>query len=248
MIKPAVVSPGEEVDIAGHIFDAPLVTKGITWLPLTQLATWLIMVREAGRLHPERTRLQRMGVAALTMPVILGSEWCHNLAHAAAARLVGHPADAIRVAWGMPLLVYFDEEVPEVTPRQHIIRALGGPTINTLFLGIAAVLRGCTRPNSTGRDVADAAVGMNAFLVLGGMAPIPYIDGGAVLKWALVAKGYTPAGADETLKRVNVATAAVLGAGAAAAFKARKRFLGGIFATLAGTALMIGTGLFREKA
>jgi Zn-dependent protease len=247
MIKPAVVSPGEEVDVVGYIFDAPLVTKGVTWLPLTQLATWLIMVREAGRLHPERTWLQRMGVAALTMPVILGSEWCHNLAHAAAARLVGHPADAIRVTWGMPLLVYFDEKESEVTPRQHIIRALGGPAINIVFLGVAAILRRYTRPKSTARDVADAALGMNAFLILGGMLPIPYIDGGATLKWALVGNGQTPVEADETLKKVNAVTAAGLGAGAAVAFKVRKRFLGGIFAMFAATALMIATGLFREK-
>jgi Zn-dependent protease len=248
MIKPAVVSPGEEVDVAGYIFDAPLVTKGLTWLPVTQLFTWLIMIREAGRLHPERSWLQRMGIAALTMPVILGSEWCHNLAHALAAKLIGHPADAIRITWGMPLLVYFDEEVLEVTPRQHIIRGLGGPAINALFWGIAAFWRRFTRPNSAARDVADAALGMNSFLVLGGMLPIPYIDGGAVLKWTLIGKGNTPTEADDTLKMVNLATAAVLGAGAGGAFKKRKRFLGGILAMFAGTCLMIGTGLFREKA
>jgi len=247
VIKPAVVSPGEEVDVRGHIFKAPLVTKGLTWLPLAQLVTWLIMIREAGRLHPERTWFQRMGVAALTMPVILGSEWCHNLAHAAVARFVGHPANAIRINWGMPLLVYFDEEDPAITPRLHITRALGGPAINAIFLVVASILRWCTRPRSTARDVTDAAIGMNAFLVTGGMLPIPYIDGGAVLKWALVANGRTPAQADEALKQVNAITAAGLGAGAAVAYRRRKRFLSGILAMFAGTALMIATGLLREK-
>ena len=42
------------------------------------------------------------------MPIVLGSEWCHNLAHAAAARAIGKPVDAIRITWGMPLLVYYD--------------------------------------------------------------------------------------------------------------------------------------------
>jgi hypothetical protein len=79
------------------------------------------------------------------------------------------------------------------------------------------------------------------------MLPIPYIDGGAVLKWTLVARGRTPEQADEALKQVNAVTAVGLGAGAVVACRKRKRFLGGILAMLAGTALMIATGLLREK-
>ena len=133
MIKPEVVSPGENVNQVGTVFDTPLVTKGWTWLPLTEVIVLGIMTREAGRLHPERSWLTRFGVASLTMSVILGSEWCHNLAHAAAAKWIGHPADAIRITWGMPLLVYHDIEDPDITARTHIIRALGGPVINTIF-------------------------------------------------------------------------------------------------------------------
>jgi Zn-dependent protease len=247
MIKPAVVSPGEAVTTVGRVFDAPLVTKGYTWLPLAELVTWLIMVREAGRLHPERNWWQRMGVAAMTMPAILGSEWCHNLAHAAAAKYVGHPVDVIRISWGMPLLVYFDEEDPRVTPQQHIIRALGGPVLNLIFLSAAAVLRPFTRSTSTARDLVDAAFWMNTFLVLGGMLPIPYVDGGAVIRWALRSKGFTPNETDTALKKINAITAAGLAAGAAAAFKKHKPFLGGIFALFAGTTLLIASGLLREK-
>ena len=136
MIKPEIVSPGESVNQVGEIFEAPLVTKGWTWFPLTEIVVFGIMAREAGRLHPERSWLTRFGVAALTMPVILGSEWCHNLAHAAAAKIVRHPVDAIRVVWGMPLLVYHDIEDASVTPREHIVRAIGGPVINTIFFGL----------------------------------------------------------------------------------------------------------------
>jgi Zn-dependent protease len=224
-----------------------MVTKGWTWFPLTEIIVWGIMTREAGRLHPERSWLTRLGVATLTMPVILGSEWCHNLAHVAAAKLAGHPADAIRITWGMPLLVYHDIEDPNVTPRKHIVRALGGPVINTVFLGIAALLRPLTKFDSPARDIADAAIGMNAFLILGGLLPIPGIDGGAALKWALVDQGQTPTQADETIRRVDAVTAAGLGVGAAVAFKKRKRLLGGIFAMFAGFALVMATGLVREK-
>ncbi len=247
MIKPEVISPGESVNRITEIFEAPLVTKGWTWLPLTEIAVYGIMIHEAGRLHPERDWLTRLGVAALTMPVILGSEWCHNLAHAAAAKWIGHPVDAIRITWGMPLLAYYDIEDAMVKPREHIIRALGGPLINTIFFGIAAMLRLLTKPRSIGREVLNAALGMNAFLVLGGLLPIPAMDGGAILKWALVEKEQTPTQADETIRKVDAFTAAGLGAGSAVAFKKRKHLLGGIFAMFAGIALAVGTGLLREK-
>ena len=247
MIKPEVVSPDEIVNQVGTVFDAALVTKGWTWLPLTEAIVLGIMTREAGRLHPERNWLARLGVAALTMPVILGSEWCHNLAHAAAAKMVGYPADAIRITWGMPLLVYHDIEDSEITPRTHIIRALGGPVINTIFFGTALIFSHLIKKESAAQDVVNAALGMNAFLVLAGMLPIPGIDGGVVLKWALVEKGQTPKHADEIIRKVDIATAAALGTGAVLAFKRRKRFLGGIFAMFAGIALATGIGLLREK-
>ena len=104
-----------------------------------------------------------------------------------------------------------------------------------------------TKPKTIAREVINVALGMNAFLVLGGMLPIPGIDGGAVLKWMLVEKGQTPSQADETIQKVDLVSAMGLGAGAAVAFKKRKRLLGGIFAMFAGIALAVGTGLLREK-
>jgi Zn-dependent protease len=249
MIKPQFLTPDNtDHTIVGKIFDTPLVVKGWTGLPLTQLLVWAIMAREAGRLHPERSWRTRFGVAALTMPVILGSEWCHNLAHAAAAKFTGHPVDAIRINFGMPLLIYYDIEDASVTPRQHIIRALGGPIFNTAVWTMAALARFFTPRKSAAREVVNAALYMNAFLVIIGMLPIPGIDGGAVLKWSLVERGQTLTEADESVKKVNAVTGVVLNTAAAAAFKKRKRFLGGIFAMLGISALLVGLGVFKEKA
>lgn len=248
MIKPQVLSPEDDVNVVATLFDAPLVTKGFSWLPLTQAVTWWIMTREAGRQHPQWSWLQRLGVGGMTMAVILGSEWCHNLAHAAAAQSVGHPTDAIRVNLGMPLLVYYDVEDPNVAPRHHLVRALGGPLVNALIWGSAFLLRRFTRDGSVARDVADAAVHMNAFLCLVGMLPIPYLDGGAVLKWTLVENGQSPAAADETVKKASTLTAPGLAGASVLAFKRRKRFLGGVLALLGATALLVGTGMLREEA
>jgi Zn-dependent protease len=247
MVKPVVVKPADDVTSVGSVLGTPVVVKGITWLPLTQFAVWLIMAWLAGRGRPDRSWWKRSGIGALTMSTILGSEWCHNLAHAAAARYVGKPMDALRIAWGMPLVVYHDVSDETVTPRQHIARALGGPVFNALILPFALLLRRFSRPGSVLRDVSDAAVGMNTFLCTASLLPIPGIDGGPILKWALVECGSTPEHADDLVMGVDRAVAGGLGVAAGVALKKRRRFLGAILGMFAGLALVVGFGLVREQ-
>ena len=247
MQKPAVVRPTDEVTTVGRVLGTPVVVKSLTWLPLTQFAVWLVMAWHAGRGHPDRSWGKRLGTGALTMAAILGSEWCHNLAHAAAARLVGKPTDALRISWGMPLVVYYDVNDESVTPRQHIARALGGPVFNALLLPFALLLRKLTRPGSVPRDVADAAAGMNLFLSTASLLPIPGIDGGPILKWALVARGSTPAEADETVKVADRVMGGGLAVAAGVAFKRRRRFLSAILAVFSLLALAVGSGLVKEQ-
>jgi hypothetical protein len=188
-----------------------------------------------------------LGIGTLTTTVILTSEWCHNLAHAAAAKLVGRPVDSIRITWGMPLLVYFDINDPTVTPRQHITRSLGGPLFNLAVLPFALLAKSLTRPNSPARDVAQAAVNMNTFLATVSFLPIPGIDGGPILKWSLVERGHTQEEADEVVKKVNLATGVGLGAVSAVAIKKKNYFIGVVSGLLSVTAFLVGTGVFKEQ-
>ena len=247
MIKPPFVRPEDDVKEVGRIFGVPLVVKGRTWLPFVQLIAWLFMARVAGERKPGRTLGQRLGVGALTMPVVLGSEWCHNLAHAAAARWVGKPMDAIRIVWGMPLLIYYDINDQQVSPRQHIVRALGGPLFNTLAWLAARLLRRQARRCSVLSEVAEAAVTMNAFIAGVGLLPIPGIDGGPILKWSLVQMGRTPAEADLAVRKVNGVLGAGLAGAGAAALKRKRWLLGGVMLLLAGAALSIAAGLLKEQ-
>jgi Zn-dependent protease len=181
------------------------------------------------------------------MPIVLGSEWCHNLAHAAAARMVGKPMDAIRITWGMPLIVYYDINDEEVTPRQHITRALGGPVFNILVLPLALYFKSHTNPRSLIRDMANVAVGTNAFLPSVGLLPIPGIDGGPILKWSLVEKGQTLKEADNTVRKVDGVLGLLLTIAGALSFKKRRWLLGGLLIQLAGIALSVALGLFKEQ-
>lgn len=245
-VKPEVVSPGEEVIEVGQVFDAPLVVKERTWLPLTQILIWGLMAYIAGQRRPERNWAQRLAVGVLTMPVVLGSEWLHNLAHAAAAKLVGHPVDAIRISWGMPLLVYFEINDTELTPGQHIARAVGGPVFNLLTLPIWWLVRWLSPPDSVGRDVGEAGTWMNTFLSFGGLLPIPGLDGGAILKWALVSRGSNLSQADEVVRKVNGLTAVGLGAMSITALRKKKHLLGLLTAMLAVTSALVFTGKLKE--
>jgi Zn-dependent protease len=246
MKKPAALRPADEVTTIGRVFGTPLVVKGNTWLPITELAIWPVMAWLAGRGRSDRAWSQRLGIGAVTTAVILGSEWCHNIAHAAAALLVGKPMDALRIVWGMPLVVYYSIDDEKVTPREHILRAMGGPICNALLLPFALMFRRFTRKNSALRDVADAAVGMNTFLSTVSLLPIPGIDGGPILKWSLVERGYTPEAADETVRGVNRVMSGGLGLAAGTAILRKRWFLGSILALLAALALAVGFELVEE--
>ena len=182
----------------------------------------------------------------LNMAVMLGSEWGHNLGHAAVARWMGKPMDALRVTWGMPLVIYFQPEEPSITPHQHILRSLGGPLLIWQYypwLYWQNTSPGLIRWR---RDAADFAVVMNAFLSTASLLPIPGIDGGPVLKWSLVSLGKTPQQASQVVKKVNVYTTAGLGVVSAVSLKKKNWVLGAILAMLGAIALSIGLGWLKE--
>ena len=240
------ITTNREKTIA-RIFGTPLIIKGLTWLPVAQLVAWLGMSLLAGKRRPERTWAKNLGVGALTMPVVLGSEWCHNLAHAAAAQAVQKPMDELRIIGGMPRVVYYNIEDPSVTPRQHILRALGGPIFNALLLGLSWLLRTKTAPESLAREAADVSVGTNLFLSSVSFLPIPIIDGGPILKWSLVSRGLSPASADSQLRKVNGAMGCGFIIATVAAFRKRHWLLGSLLAQFAVLAFAFAFGWLHES-
>ncbi|MBT3391461.1 MAG: hypothetical protein HN413_13760 [Chloroflexi bacterium] len=247
MIKPAPLHPQTASKTIGKIFNTPVVVVGKTWLPITQFIIWGFLTWQSSRKHPQRPMREHLLIGAGSMTVILGSEWGHNLAHAAAARLVEKPMDALRITLGMPLCVYHEIDDLDVAPREHIIRALGGPVFNGLLLGLMRLLRPLTSQNSIAREIADAGVGMNLFLSTVSLVPIPGIDGGPILKWGLVAAGRTPIEADAAVMQVNKIAGLGLGVAAGAAFKKKRRFVGALLAMFSALSFAIGFGWLKEQ-
>lgn len=235
------------VKTIARAFGVPITVEKFYWLPVIQLIVGWLLTRWAGR-RPGRTTGQKLAVGALSTAALLGSEWAHNLAHAAAAQSVGKPMDELRVIAGMPRVIYRNTADPTVTPRQHIARALGGPRFNLSFLLFWLLLRAFTRPGTAARDIADVGAATNAFI--GGVAfwPHPMIDGGPILKWSLVEAGKTPAEADRVVQKTNLGLGAGLAVAAGAAALNRRPWLAALLGLFSLSSLAAGLGRVREDS
>lgn len=214
-------------------------------MPTIPLAFWSLMTAWAGRRRSERPMGQRLAVGALTSAVVLGSEWGHNLAHAASARRAAAPMDALYVMGAMPR-VHYTVNDDRVSPRQHVGRAAGGPLFNGLLLLLSLLLRRRTPPDSLARETLNAAVAGNAFIVMAGLMPLPGLDGGPILKWSLVARGLTPADADRAVSDVDLALGAALTT-AGIVVLPQRRWPGLGLVGLGLTCLAIALGFLKEE-
>jgi len=236
-----------QVRVIGKLGRTPILVRGLTWLPLTQLATFLLMVWYRHRHSPERPPGARIASAALTTTAILGSEWAHNLAHLVAAQRLRKPMDELQIILGMPRCIYYDLEDKAVTPRQHILRAVAGPLFNASLLPLLSTMRRASSPGSVAHELWDAALGMNLFLATVSLLPIPGIDGGPILKWTLVEYGRNVQQADQIVRRLNGPLAVLLGFGGLLAYLRKKSLIAGLLGLLSGTALGVFLGWIQES-
>jgi Zn-dependent protease len=247
MIKPAFLIAEDQRTVVGQLFGTPVVVRAWTGLPMLELVAWMILSWVAGKKLPDLPWYKRLYAGAITTIVLLGSEWCHNLAHAAAASRIGKPVDAIRIFFGTPLLIYYDINDQQVTPVQHITRALGGPFFNAVMIPFAWLASHYSHDGTLTRYVANFALGTNCFISMVSLLPIPGIDGGPILKWSLVEAGRSAVEADEVVKRVNLVMGSGLSVAAGAAIKKRRKWIAFACATFAVTSLAIGLGLLKEQ-
>ena len=225
----------------------PVTKRGFSWVPLTQMLTWIFFTNSASKRKPESSIFHWLSEGFLKMAVMLGSEWCHNLAHLVASNLIEKPMDQLRIQFGMPRCVYYEINDLEVTPRQHLVRSLGGPLINLVILPITGLFKLVSKPGSIARETANTAYQTNLFLSLVSWLPIPGIDGGPILKWSLVDRGHTIDEADEVVKKANGPLAILLGLFSSRAF-AKKNILAGALSGMLGlVSLSIFTGWLKEE-
>jgi hypothetical protein len=199
------------------VWGTPIKVKPI--LAANLLGLWGLLSWLAGRGRPERPWPLRLVVGALATLALLVADVGHAMAHIVSAHFAGAPMDEILLSEGMPRTIYYDNNV---SPQAHRTRALGGPIYSAVGLALSFLLRLLAPRDSLLRELAGWSCLGHAFILSAALAPLPFVDGGAILKWTLVERGRTPEEAGETVKQASLAVGATaLSAGAALATKRR---------------------------
>jgi len=173
------------------------------------VALWGVLSWWAGRRQPERPWLLRLGIGLLETLALLSADLGHAMAHIVSARYAGAPMDEIVASSGMPRTLYHDNDVP---PRVHRLRALGGPIYSALGLLTSLFLRALSPQGSAMREITDASCLGHGFILLGSLVPLPFVDGGSLVKWTLVEGGRSEAEAEGVIKTVDLALGAACAA------------------------------------
>jgi hypothetical protein len=180
------------------VWGTPVKVKPVFWANV--VGVWGLLSWLSGRGKPDRPWPLRILIGFLSMITVLAADVGHAMAHIFSARYAGAPMDEILLSEGMPRTIYHDDEVP---PHAHRLRALGGPIYSALGLLVSLGLRALMPRDSLAREVAGWSCLGHSF-ILGSLAPLPFVDGGAILKWTLVERGRTPEQADQVIRQVDL--------------------------------------------
>jgi hypothetical protein len=170
----------------------------LSLLNMFGLGLWL-----AGSAQPWSKRLRRGGLMALTYTL---TNLFHFGGHILSSRYAGASMDRVHLAAPFPYAEYLDNDV---SPQAHRLRSVGGPLANALACLLSFGLVPLTPANSARREWANVSAWLNGLIALGSLLPLPFIDGGVILKWTLVERGYTPDVADQKVRQANLAVGAV---------------------------------------
>ena len=198
------------------------------WVLLTWLGSWR---------WPGQSLGAYLLVGAVGVLLAMLADVGHACAHTISARRAGAPMDVVLLGADMPRTLYWNNDVP---PRTHIVRSLGGPVYSAigLLLGIGWLL---LTPRETAlRYLGEIWTLTNGGIFLAVFAPIPIVDGGVILKWALVLGGRSEAQADELIRRIGL----VLGVGflaAAVIFLLETAWLPGVILLVLGLVVLGAT-------
>ena len=164
-----------------HFNHVPVKASPGFWLLLPMM--WGAMTWLAGRRKPGRSFHGNLLAGFLSLVLALFADLGHALAHSFSARYAGAPMDEVRLSMNMQRTIYFDDDVE---PRAHMLRAVGGPLFSAAGLLLSAAWRIFSKPRSLSRELADISVLSHSFIFFGSLAPLPFVDGGSILKWSRI--------------------------------------------------------------
>jgi Zn-dependent protease len=133
----------------------------LIWIPI-YIVIGQIVARIKGLSQQQAWRLSQELIISMYL-----ADSIHTLGHVISAGIAKSQMHTIDYAI-MPRTLYSKEPVP---PQTHITRALGGPIISA----ITAVLIRCFSKSKI-------AYGINLFIAVGSLLPLPPVDGGVIYR------------------------------------------------------------------
>lgn len=185
--------------VSMRIFGTPVKTKVIVLVDFVAIwggVTWLGLYW-----HPERGLWQGLLIGFVTAILLWFAEIGHAIAHIFSARFAGARMDEILISEGMPRTLYADNEV---SPDTHRIRAIGGPFFNLLGLLLSVTIYVIASGSSIARELAAWSAVGHGLLFIMSLSPLPFADGGTLLKWTLVARGTPIKVADKIVRQIDL--------------------------------------------
>ncbi len=127
--------------------------------------------------------LDALAAVLLTTALHWVNDTLHQYGHALAARAVGKPMSGLHYFLMLSRGIYPQDE-GEVTPQQHIQRALGGPAMSLGVAAVWGVLAWLVQPSPLlAYTFTYAALSSLVVFTLLALAPFPTIDGGSIRYW-----------------------------------------------------------------
>jgi Zn-dependent protease len=188
---------------------------------------------------PGSARLRRGLLAALAYEV---ASVIHTIGHIISSRRAGAPMDRFHLTAPLPRTVYYNNEI---SPQAHLGRAIGGPIAS----GLAFLLTLALWPFVSDRSVLGEFLRLlsfiNGLLGAGSLLPLPFIDGGVLLKWSLVERGQPAEEADQVVRQANLLIGIL--AAAIGLILVLKRQSKGAILSLVNAGMFVATGLDKLK-
>lgn len=156
----------------GTLWGVRVTATPIAWLsPLLFFALRMLMNLVTMR----GTMAARLKEAALFSLATQITNPAHAFGHILSGTLAGSPMDELLITATRDVNIYHGDQ-DAVAGQVHLARALGGPLMNLAVAGLCSRLLRALRPG-LGADVIAQLAATNHFYGLGGLLPLPSVDG-----------------------------------------------------------------------
>lgn len=173
-------------------------------IPLGQLGGVLLQATPIAWLNPavfftlhfllnlfntQLTLNQRLTQSLLFTLVVELASIIHALGHILSGKLVRSPMDALLITATRYVNIYEGDQ-NHIPSHVHIGRAAGGPLLNLLAATLIYLLIATPAQAGISHAFAERFLSINLFFGLGGLLPLPSIDGGVIWRevWQMLTR------------------------------------------------------------